>query len=66
MRLRINGEDKEVAEGTTVADVVASLGLAGRRVAVERNREVIPASGWNAQPLAEDDVLEIVHFVGGG
>ena len=66
MRLRINGEDKDLAEGSTVADLVASLGLAGRRVAVERNREVLPASLWNAQRLVEDDELEIVHFVGGG
>jgi len=66
MHVRVNGENKEVADGMTVADLVASLDLAGRRVAVERNREVVPASGWNAQSLAEDDVLEIVHFVGGG
>ena len=66
MRLRINGEDKDVADGITVADLVASLGLAGRRVAVERNREVLPASGWKSANLADNDVLEIVHFVGGG
>ena len=66
MRLRINGEDADVADGITVADLVASLGLAGRRVAVERNREVLPASGWKFANLAENDVLEIVHFVGGG
>lgn len=66
MRLRINGEDKDVGEGTTVAELIASLGLAGRRVAVERNREILPATAWNAQKLAQDDVLEIVHFVGGG
>ena len=66
MRMRINGEDKDVAEGMTVADLVASLGLAGRRLAVEHNREVLPASAWDAARLAENDVLEIVHFVGGG
>jgi sulfur carrier protein len=66
VRLRINGEDKDVADGLTVADLVASLGLAGRRVAVEKNREVLAASGWTREPLAENDVLEIVQFVGGG
>ncbi|MFN2426037.1 MAG: sulfur carrier protein ThiS [Candidatus Binatia bacterium] len=66
MRLRINGEDKDVGEATTVAELVASLGLAGRRVAVEHNREILPATSWSAQRLAENDVLEIVHFVGGG
>lgn len=66
MRLRINGEDKDVAEGMTVAGLVASLGLAGRRVAVEYNRDVLPAASWAGQALAEGDELEIVHFVGGG
>lgn len=66
MRLRINGEDKDVAEGMTVADLVASLGLAGRRVAVEYNRDVLPAAAWAARALADGDELEIVHFVGGG
>ena len=66
MRLRINGEERDVANAHTVADLVASLGLAGRRVAIERNREIVPASGWPDERLAENDVLEIVHFVGGG
>ena len=66
MRLRINGEDRNVADAATVADLVVSLGLQGRRVAVEHNREVVPAAAWKSRPLAEDDVLEIVHFVGGG
>ena len=66
MRLRINGELTDVRDGITVAELVDSLGLAGRRVAVERNREILPAAGWQAARLADDDVLEIVHFVGGG
>ncbi len=66
MRVHINGEDKEFDEGLSVADVVASLGLAGRRVAIEYNREVLRAGDWAATPLRENDALEIVHFVGGG
>jgi thiamine biosynthesis protein ThiS len=66
MRLRINGEDKEVAGAATLADLVESLGLGGRRLAIEKNREIVPASLWRSSPLVEDDVLEIVHFVGGG
>lgn len=66
MRLCINGENREVEGAGTIADLVASLGLGGRRLAVEHNREVIPSSNWNAQSLSEDDVLEIVQFVGGG
>lgn len=63
--MRINGEDKQIADGMTVAGLVDSLGLSGRRVAVEHNREILPAAGWS-KPLAEGDILEIVHFVGGG
>ncbi len=66
MRVRINGEDRQIDEGLSVADVVASLGLAGRRVAVEYNREILRADNWAATPLRENDALEIVHFVGGG
>lgn len=66
MRLRINGEDRDVTDAATVADLVDLLGLAGRRLAIEKNREILPASHWSNERLAENDVLEIVHFVGGG
>jgi thiamine biosynthesis protein ThiS len=66
MRLRINGEDRDVADAATVAELVDSLGLGGRRLAIEKNREILPASLWSNERLAENDVLEIVHFVGGG
>jgi len=64
--VHINGEDKDLEEGLSVADVVASLGLAGRRVAIEYNREILRSSDWAATRLRENDALEIVHFVGGG
>jgi len=70
MRLRINGDDRIVDEGLTVAltveGLVASLGLAGRRLAIEHNREILPAASWPTKVLADGDELEIVHFVGGG
>lgn len=66
MRLRINGEDRDVAEGLTVEGLLSSLGLAGRRLAIEHNREILPASSWPSKVLADGDELEIVHFVGGG
>ena len=50
----------------TLADLLASLGIDGRRVAVERNREIAPKSLWSQIVLAEGDQLEIVQFVGGG
>jgi len=62
----INGETRTVAQGTTVATLVESLGLGDRRVAVERNREVIPRAEHGSTVLAAGDRLEVVTFVGGG
>lgn len=66
MRLHINGEEKEVEDGLTVTQLLGVLGLGGRRLAVEYNREVLPNSQWEGQSLRDGDALEIVHFVGGG
>ena len=66
MRPPINGEERDLADRSTLADLIASLGLAGRRVAVELNRDIVRADAWPERLLAEGDVVEIVHFVGGG
>ncbi len=66
MRLTVNGEMREAPDQATVADLLASLGIEGKRVAVERNREIAPKSLWAEMVLAEGDELEIVQFVGGG
>ena len=66
MRLTVNGETREAPEKATLADLLASLGIDGRRVAVERTREIAPKSLWSQIVLAEGDQLEIVQFVGGG
>ena len=50
----------------TVADLIAELALAGKRIAVERNGEIIPRGTWGATSLADGDRLEIVIAVGGG
>ena len=55
-----------VSPGTTVAALIAELGLADRRVAVERNREVVPRAQHASTELAAGDRLELVTFVGGG
>lgn len=65
MKITVNGEAREVAEGTTVAALVTALGIAGP-VAVERNRDVVPRAEHATTKLAEGDQLEVVHFVGGG
>ncbi|HYC00026.1 MAG TPA: sulfur carrier protein ThiS [Candidatus Limnocylindrales bacterium] len=66
MRVQINGEDSDVENGVTIAELVARLGLGGRRVAVELNRDVVTAEAWPTTQLRAGDVVEIVHFVGGG
>ncbi|NUO47524.1 MAG: sulfur carrier protein ThiS [Polyangiaceae bacterium] len=66
MRLVVNGEDQEAAEGTTVRDLLVRLGLGGGLVAVERNGEVVPRAEHAATALSDGDRVEVVHFVGGG
>ena len=66
MKLTVNGEAREIADGATVADLVAVLGLNAKKVAVERNLEIVPRSRYAATLLAEGDRIEIVAFVGGG
>jgi len=66
MRLIVNGEPRDAPESATLAEVLASLGIDGRRVAVERNREIAPKSSWDQIALQDGDRLEIVQFVGGG
>jgi sulfur carrier protein len=66
MQISVNGELREVPSGTTVRGLVELLGLTDGPVAVERNREVVPRAEHPTTELAEHDVLEIVHFVGGG
>lgn len=66
MRLTVNGEPRTFGNIAHVADLVISLGLDPRKVAVERNLEIVPRSNYAATPLAEGDRIEIVHFIGGG
>jgi len=66
MDLTVNGEPKVVPDGLTVRGLIEHLGLTDGPVAVERNREVVPRAHHAATPLTQGDVVEIVHFVGGG
>ena len=65
MRLTINGEERNVA-ASAVDALVRELGLDPRKVAVERNLEIVPRSTYEATALADGDRIEIVQFVGGG
>jgi thiamine biosynthesis protein ThiS len=66
MRLTINGEERSFEVGLDLAGLVRALGLDARKVAVERNLEIVPRSTYARVLLAEGDRLEIVQFVGGG
>ena len=66
MKLRVNGEEREFGAELSVAELVEELGLAGKPVAVERNRELVPRANHGTTRLADGDELEIVTLVGGG
>lgn len=66
MHLTINGEAKEFAAPLTVESLLAELGVDGRRVALERNLEIVPKSAYGETVLADGDQVEIVQFIGGG
>jgi thiamine biosynthesis protein ThiS len=66
MKLWINGQEQALEAVTDVASLVAVLGLDQRKVAVERNLEIVPRSVYDATPVADGDRIEIVHFIGGG
>ncbi|RMF87127.1 MAG: sulfur carrier protein ThiS [Planctomycetota bacterium] len=66
MRVRLNGEERELPVGTTVARLLEELKLADKFVAVEHNLEVVPRERHEQTTLAEGDRIEIVTLVGGG
>ncbi|ODU42669.1 sulfur carrier protein ThiS [uncultured Aquimonas sp.] len=66
MQIQLNGEARELPAGTTVAALIEQLGHAGRRIAVEVNREIVPKSRHAEHALADGDVVELVHALGGG
>jgi len=66
MNLTINGEPRSVASPITLQQLLGELGLDGRKVAIERNREIVPKSTYDRVDLSDGDKLEIVHFIGGG
>jgi len=66
MQVTLNGELRDVREALSVAELIAELSLNGRRLAVELNQEVLPRDEYGARALASGDVIEIVHFIGGG
>jgi sulfur carrier protein len=66
VKLTVNGAEKTVAEGTTLAQLVRELGLEKNPIAIEVNRQVVPRDRHGETRLSEGDRLEIVTLVGGG
>jgi sulfur carrier protein len=66
LTVKVNGEPRELPEGSTLSDLLAAMGVESARVAVERNRDIVPRARHPETRLAEGDELEVVHFVGGG
>jgi len=66
MKIHINGEEKDIANGLTVAGLLEEMQIRPGRVVVERNREIVAREAHVSTLLKEGDTLEIVHFVGGG
>jgi sulfur carrier protein len=64
--LNVNGTPRQFEPAMKVADLVSSLGLEGKRLAVERNGEIVPRSDYAAVELTDGDAIEIVVAVGGG
>jgi len=66
IQLSVNGQIRRVEPGANVARLIETLELSGKRVAVERNGEIVPRSQYVSTGLADGDALEIVVAVGGG
>jgi thiamine biosynthesis protein ThiS len=66
MRVQVNGQKQELADGATLGDLVARFELAPKRIAVEVNRDLVPRESYDRTVLKDGDRVEIVTFVGGG
>ncbi len=66
LSIQVNGEQRRVPGGLTVAQMLGELGIDPQRVAVERNLEIVPRSTVAEVKVEDGDRYEIVHFVGGG
>jgi sulfur carrier protein len=66
MKIRINGEEREVTAGQSIATLLEELQIRPGRVVVELNRTILSREAHGSTNLKDGDTLEIVHFVGGG
>jgi len=66
MKVTINGEERECAEGTTLASLIKDLGIKVKVMATAVNMNVVKKADWENHQLQPDDRVELLHFVGGG
>lgn len=66
MNIYVNGDSQDIEENCTAAQLVDSLGLTGKRIAMEINGEIVPRSDYDSHILQQSDRIEIVHAIGGG
>jgi thiamine biosynthesis protein ThiS len=66
LKVWINGESKDLSEGTSLADLIQSLGIRPETVVSELNLKIIPAAERSQVRLLEGDRVELIQFVGGG
>lgn len=66
MRLKVNGEERELKEGTTLQQVVESFGLNPGRIACEVNLRIVKRADYGKTVLKDGDAVEIVQMIGGG
>ena len=66
MTLTVNGTEKPLGDAKTLAQLLAALGVTAKKMAVERNGEIVPPAAFASTPVAPGDRIEIIQFVGGG
>ena len=66
LSVSVNGEERRVASGASIAAMLRDIGVDPAKVAVERNLEIVPRSTLDQVRVDDGDVFEVVHFVGGG
>lgn len=66
MKIKVNGEIREISEGSSLLDLIRSLGLEERVMASALNMEIVKQDGWGNALLKEGDTIELLDFVGGG
>jgi thiamine biosynthesis protein ThiS len=66
VNITLNGDARAIPDGLTVDGLLRHLGLESKKIAVERNLEIVPKSAFRNTAVSDGDRLEIVHFIGGG